>query len=345
MKTRILTICLCLLLLPALVSAGERTLYIYNWTEYMPEEVLAAFHDKTGIQVVYATYDSNESMYAKIKLTRGKGYDVAFPSTYFVDKMRKEGLLSPIDHNALSNFKHLDPLLLDKPYDPGNQHSIPYVWGSTALAYNSDHVSADQMTSWKDLWRPEFKNRLVMNDDLREVLGVGLIINGFSVNETDPDRIRIAYESIRTLMPNIRVFSGDSPKQPLLNLEAWAGMIWNGEAYMASQEFPVIQYAYPEEGAIFWVDSMVIPKGAENKAEAHEFIDFILAPETALMVCEYIGYAPANRTAVEMMPEELRTNPVVFPPAEEVEKGEFQNDVGDAILVYERYWERLKTGM
>jgi spermidine/putrescine transport system substrate-binding protein len=345
MKKWPLVLCLCLFLFPVLAFAGQRTLYIYNWTEYMPEDVLTAFQEKTGIRVIYATYDSNESMYAKVKLTRGKGYDVVFPSTYFVDKMRKEGLLSPIDQDALSNFRHLDPLLLDKPYDPGNRYSIPYVWGSTGLAYNSDHVSPDQMRSWKDLWRPEFKNRLVMNDDLREVLGVGLIVNGFSVNETDPDRIQAAYESIRSLMPNIRVFSGDSPKQPLLNLEAWAGMVWNGEVYMAALEFPVIQYAYPEEGAIFWVDSMVIPAGAENKQEAHEFINFILEPEIALMVCEYIGYAPANRTAFEMMPEELKTNPIIFPPREEVEKGEFQNDVGDAILIYERFWERLKTGM
>jgi spermidine/putrescine transport system substrate-binding protein len=184
-----------------------------------------------------------------------------------------------------------------------------------------------------------------MNDDLREVLGIGLIINGFSVNETDPDRIEMAYESIRELMPNIRVFSGDSPKQPLLNLEAFAGMVWNGEAYMAAQEFPAIQYAYPEEGAIFWVDSMVIPAGAENKKQAHAFIDFILKPEIAVQVCEYIGYAPANRTAVDLMPEEVKTDPTIFPAPEEVKKGEFQIDVGDAILVYERFWERLKTGI
>ncbi|MFN2356990.1 MAG: spermidine/putrescine ABC transporter substrate-binding protein [Desulfotignum sp.] len=339
------TIILCLLLAPALVCAGDKTLFVYNWTEYMPDEVLTAFQKKTGIKVVYSTYDSNESMYAKVKITRGKGYDVVFPSTYFVHKMRKEGLLSPIDHASLANFKHLDPVLLDKPYDPKNTYSIPYVWGSTALAYNSDQVDAKNMTSWKDLWRPEFKNRLVMNDDVREVLGIGLIINGFSVNDTDPDHIRMAYESIRALMPNIRVFSGDSPKQPLLNLEAFAGMVWNGEAYMAAQEFDAIKYAYPEEGAIFWVDSMVIPKGAENKKQAHAFIDFILAPENALLVCEYIGYAPANRTAVEMMPEELKNNPTIFPDPEDVKKGEFQIDVGEAILVYERYWERLKTGL
>ncbi|MCF8091941.1 MAG: spermidine/putrescine ABC transporter substrate-binding protein [Desulfotignum sp.] len=339
------TLILCLLLFPALAAAGSKTLYIYNWTEYMPDEVLSAFQEKTGIRVVYSTYDSNESMYAKVKLTRGKGYDLVFPSTYFVHKMRREGLLSPIDHDALSNFRHLDPVLLDKPYDPGNRFSIPYVWGSTALAYNSDQVAPENMTSWKDLWRPEFKNRLVMNDDVREVLGVGLIINGFSVNETDPDHIRTAYESIRSLMPNIRVFSGDSPKQPLLNLEAWAGMVWNGEAYMAAREFPAIRYAYPEEGAIFWVDSMVIPTGAENKEEAHAFIDFILEPENAVLVCEYIGYAPANRTAVNLMPDQLKNDPTIFPALKDVKKGGFQTDVGDAILVYERYWERLKTGM
>lgn len=342
MKNWLLVLCLVVFSVPAV--AGEQ-LYIYNWTEYMPDEVLTRFQEETGIQVIYATYDSNESMYAKIKLTRGKGYDVVFPSTYFVHKMRKEGLLSPIDHGALTNFQHLDPVLLDQPYDPGNRYSIPYVWGSTALAFNRDHVTQEMMTSWKDLWRPEFKNRLVMNDDLREVLGIGLIVNGFSVNETDPDRIEMAYESIRKLMPNIRVFSGDSPKQPLLNLEAFAGMVWNGEAYMAAQEFPAIQYAYPKEGAIFWVDSMVIPAGAENKKQAHAFIDFILEPEIAVQVCEDIGYAPANRTAVNLMPEEVKTNPTIFPPAEQVKKGEFQTDVGDAILVYERFWERLKTGL
>ncbi|MFO7990286.1 MAG: extracellular solute-binding protein [Desulfotignum sp.] len=342
MKHWLLLLCLVVFCMPA--AAGER-LYIYNWTEYMPDEVLAEFQEETGIKVIYATYDSNESMYAKVKLTRGKGYDVVFPSTYFVHKMRKEGLLSPIDHDALTNFQHLDPALMDQPYDPGNTYSIPYVWGSTALAYNKDQVTPEMMTSWKDLWRPEFKNRLVMNDDLREVLGIGLIVNGFSVNETDPARIETAYESIRKLMPNIRVFSGDSPKQPLLNLEAFAGMIWNGEAYMAAQEFPAIQYAYPQEGAIFWVDSMVIPTGAENKKQAHAFIDFILKPEIAFQVCEYIGYAPANRTAIKLMPEEMKNNPTIFPSAQEVKKGEFQTDVGDAILVYERFWERLKTGM
>ncbi len=345
MTLRQLLLILCLSLwLPLSALAGKNQIHVYNWTEYIPDEVLSQFQKETGIKVIYATFDSNESMYAKIKLTRGKGYDVAFPSTYFVHKMRKEGLLLPIDRTKIPNYRHLDPLLLDKAYDPGNAHSIPYVWGSTGLIFNTDKVKAEEMTSWKDLWRPELKNRLVMNDDVREVFGVALILNGHSINDTDPRHIEAAYESLRKLLPNIRVFSGDSPKLPMINMETHAGMTWNGEAYMANQELPSIQYAYPEEGAIFWVDSMVIPKGAWNVDAAHAFINFLLRPDMAAKICEYVGFAPANRDALPLMPEALRNNPMIFPPPEVVEKGEFQSDVGEAILTYERYWERLKTG-
>ncbi|MCG8567519.1 MAG: spermidine/putrescine ABC transporter substrate-binding protein, partial [Desulfobacterales bacterium] len=337
----VLVLVLCM---PLAALAGKKQVHVYNWTEYIPDEVLADFQKETGIKVIYATFDSNESMYAKIKLTRGKGYDVAFPSTYFVHKMRRENLLNPINKDQLPNFKHLDPLLLDKPYDPANQYSIPYVWGSTGLIYNADHVPAEKITSWKDLWQAEFKNRLVMNDDVREVFGMALILNGYSINDTDAEHIKTAYESLKELLPNIRVFSGDAPKMPMLNLETYAGMTWNGEAYMANQEMPSIKYAYPSEGAIFWVDSMVIPKGARNIEEAHAFINYILRPDVAVKICDYVGFAPANKDALPLMEESLRNNTMIFPSEDVVKKGEFQLDVGEAILTYERYWERLKTG-
>ena len=336
-------IALTLLMLPLPALAGGGKIHVYNWTEYIADDVIADFQKETGIRVIYTTFDSNESMYAKIKLTRGKGYDLTFPSTYFVHRMRKQGLLHPIEPSKLPNLKHADPLLMDKPYDPKNKFSIPYVWGSTGLIYNSTRVKKESIQSWKDLWKPEFKNRLVMNDDLREVFGVGLILNGYSINDRNPAHIKAAYESLRQLLPNIRVFSGDSPKLPMLNLETHAGMTWNGEAYMANQEMPSIQYAYPREGAIFWVDSMVIPRGAQNIEGAHAFINFILRPDIAKRICEYVGFAPANKDALALMEPELKNNPMIFPPAQVVEKGEFQLDVGEAILIYERYWERLKT--
>lgn len=343
-KWMLLLLC-ALWFFPVAVCTGKEKLYIYNWTEYLPQEIIQEFERETGITVVYSTYENNEAMYAKIRLMGGRGYDLIFPSTYFVHKMRKQGLLAKIDHSRLPNFKYLDPRFLDKPYDPGNMYSIPYIWGSTGLIFNKDHVKPENMTSWKDLWRPEFRNRLVMNDDLREVLGMGLMVNGYSINDTDPSHIEKAYESIRKLLPNILVFSGDSPKQPMLNLETWAGMSWNGEAYMAHQENPAISYAYPKEGAIFWLDSMAIPKKARNVHAAHKFINFILKPESAVRICKELGFSLPNAAAKKIMPPSLANNPMIFPSEADVEKGEFQMDVGDAILVYERFWERLKTGL
>jgi len=334
---------LLMLIFPALALAGGETVYIYNWTEYMPDQVLSQFTKETGIKVKYATFESNESMYAKVKLLKGTGYDVVFPSTYFVHKMRNEGLLSPIDKAKLTNITHLDPALMDKPYDPDNTYSIPYVWGSTAIGINTTYVKEGSINSWQDLWNPRFKKRVLLTNDLREVFGLGLKMKGYSVNDTAPEHIKEAYELLTTLLPNIRLFASDSPKQPFLNHEVYLGMIWNGEVHMAAQEMPEIRYIYPKEGAIFWVDSMVIPKNARNKKNAHAFIDYILKPEIAKLICEEIGYSSPNKTAVSLLSPEIRNNPTIYPSKADVEKGEFQTDVGEALLVFEKYWEKLKT--
>lgn len=336
-------ICILMVLIPSLVFAGEKSLHIYNWTEYMPDQVLSQFTKETGIKVKYATFESNESMYAKIKLLKGGGYDLIFPSTYFVHKMRKESLLSPIDKGRLSNIKHLDETLMNKPYDPENKFSIPYLWGSTAVGINSAFIKENNITSWKDLWRPEFKKRVLLTDDLREVFGLGLKLKGYSINDSNPEHIKEAYDLLVDLLPNIRLYASDSPKQPFLNQEVYIGMIWNGEVYMAAEEMPEIRYIYPKEGAIFWVDSMVIPKNAENKENAHKFIDFILRPEIAKLICEEIGYASPNKTAVSMLSPELKNNPTVYPRKSDLDKGEFQTDVGEALLILEEYWEKLKS--
>jgi spermidine/putrescine transport system substrate-binding protein len=332
------------LLLPVAALAKGPELYVFNWSEYMPDRVLQAFQKETGIKVIYATYDSNEAMYAKVKLLKGKGYDLVFPSTYYVDRMRQEGLLQTIKRELVPNFKHLDPQLLDKPYDRQNAYSVPYLWGSSAIGLNTAFVKPETIRSWNDLWRPEFKGKLLLTDDMREVLGLGLIALGYSGNSTDPAQLEAAYEKLRTLMPSVRVFASDSPKQPFLNKEVHIGMIWNGEVYMANQENPNIAYVYPQEGPILWMDSMVIPKSAVNVEAAHRFIDYLLRPEVAKILCEEIGYATPNLAAQQLLDAKLRQNPTVFPEAAVVAKGEFQVDVGPAVLTYQKYWERLKTG-
>ena len=342
-KKMIWLFCLFGVLLCGSAGASDKV-YIYNWTEYIPDEVVEKFTEETGIKVIYTTYESNETMYAKLKLIKGEGYDLVFPSTYFVSKMIKEDLLQPLDHSLIPNIKDLDGSLLDKVYDPGNKYSLPYMWGSTGIGVNTDLVSADSITSWQDLWNEEYSGQLLLQDDMREVFHMALKIRGYSSNTRDPGEIEEAYELLRELMPKVLVFNRDSPRLPYLAGEVSVGMIWNGEAWMAQEENPAITYIYPVEGANFWVDSFAIPKGAKNIANAHAFIDFMLRPEIAARCVEENGFATPVTTALPLLSEEVRRSEVIFPPAEVVASGEFQTDVGEALTVYQKYWEKLRSG-
>ncbi|MEE4243269.1 MAG: extracellular solute-binding protein [Desulfopila sp.] len=345
MKNWIKVFALALVMLPAATQAiAADKVYIYNWTEYLPESVLEMFTAQTGIEVVYTTYDSNETMYAKLKLIKDDGYDVAVPSTYFVDKMGREGMLQPLDHTLLPNMKGLDPALLHKDYDRNNTYSIPYMWGSTGIGVNADAINPESITSWEDLWRPEFSRSLLLQDDMREVFHMALKIKGYSSNSTDPKEIEEAYLLLRKLMPNVLLFNSDSPRLPYLAGEVNLGMIWNGEAWMAQEENPSIRYVYPKEGANFWVDSFVIPKSARNPKAAHAFINFMMQPEIAKICVEENGYATPVKDALPLLDEKVRNSATIFPPAEVIAQGEFQKDVGPALATYQQYWEKLRTG-
>ncbi|MBF0256380.1 MAG: extracellular solute-binding protein [Gammaproteobacteria bacterium] len=339
------TLSASLLFLFSLSAFAGGKVVVYNWAEYIPDGVLDDFTKETGIQVEYSTYENNEVMYAKLQLQKGKGYDVVVPSTYLVSKMRNEGLLHPLDKTKLTNLKHLDPDLLDKPYDPGNQFSLPYLWGSTAIGVNSEAVDPKTITAWQDLWDPKWQGKLLLTDDVREVFHMAYKVLGFSTNTTDPEQIRQAYEKLQTLMPNVLVFNADAPREPFLAGDVNLGMIWSGEAAMANAENPAIHYVYPSEGAGFWIDSLVIPAGAENVANAHAFIDYMLRPEVAAKTVEAIGYASPNLAGKALLDEATRTNPIIFPAEDVIRNGEFQQDIGPAAVeLLNGYWEKLKTG-
>ena len=325
-------------------AAEEKLLYLYNWSEYMPETVLEQFQKETGIKVVYSTYDSNEAMYAKLRLLdSNNSYDLAVPSTYYVSKMHREGLLAKIDKSRLKNFGNLDEKLINQPFDPDNSYSVPYLWGSTGIAVNTAKVKPGTISKWRDLWKPEFKDRLLLTNDTREVFHMALRVLGYSGNDTDPVHIEAAYHELKKLVPNVRAYNSEAPRMPYLEGETDAGMIWNGEAYMARQENPAIEYIYPDEGVILWLDSLVIPGNARHVENAHKFIDFILRPEVAASISEEIGYASPNLAAVATLDEDVRNDRSVYPTAADLKNSEFQTDVGESITVYQKFWERLKT--
>ncbi|MGP4714357.1 MULTISPECIES: ABC transporter substrate-binding protein [unclassified Psychrobacter] len=327
--------------------SSDVTLNLYNWSEYMPQEILDGFEAETGISVNYTTFDSNEAMYAKLKLLNDSSqYDLAVPSTYYVEKMANEGLLQKIDQSKLSNFSNLDTSFTNTKVDPDNKYSIPYMWGSTGLAINGDSVDPASVNSWNDLWKPEYKDQVMLTNDVREVFGMALLTLGYSGNSSNPDEIKAAYEKLTTLMPNVKTFNSDATRMPYIEGETNLGMTWNGEAVMANDEgLTSLVYKYPSEGAILWMDNFVIPKNAKQVDAAHQFIDYLLRPENAKIVSEEIGYASPNSAARELMDEGVRNNPTIYPSQEVLAKAEFQEDVGDdALQVYQQYWDMLKTG-
>ncbi len=320
-------------------------LNLYIWSEYLPESIIEKFTEETGIKINLSTYDSNESLYTKIKLLHNSksGYDLVVPSTYFVSKMRTEGLLMELDRSKIDNFKDINENLIDQSFDPKNKYSIPYLWGSTALCYNDKYIK-ENVDSFNILFDPKYAHKILLTDDLREVFHIALKLLGYSGNDTNEEHIEQAYEKLKTLIPNVKIFNSFSPKLNYINEEVILGVNHNGEAYLASLENPDIKYVYPREGSILWVDSLVIPSNVKNIENAYRFINFLLRPEIAKEISETTGFATTNKAAMLLLPKEIQNNPTIYPSKEILDQGEFQNDVGEAIVIYEKYWEMLKLG-
>jgi spermidine/putrescine transport system substrate-binding protein len=322
---------------------GKGQVVVYNWSEYIPQDVLDDFTKETGIKVVYSTFESNEAMYAKVKLLRGKSYDVVVPSSYFVEMMRRDKLLQELDHSKLSNLVNLDPKLMDQEHDPGNKFSIPYMWGATGLAYNTKHVPEGSLTRWNQLLQPELKGKIILTDDLRDAFGLALRVKGYSINTKDPAQIKEAFDFLVKLKASVRVFDVTAIKQALISEEVWIGPIWNGDYLVAEEENDKLAYVFPEEGALLWVDSFTIPVGAANVNNAYTFINYMLRPEVAVRCMEEYKYSSPNLKAIEMLPDELRNNRILVPGPEELKNAEFTTSVGEALSIYEKYWEELKA--
>ncbi len=342
MKKYLISVCL---ILSANFSVLANELNLYIWSEYLPESIIKKFTEETGVKVNLSTYDSNEGLYAKVKLLHNSrsGYDLIVPSTYFISKMRDEGLLMELDMSKINNFNDIDDALINKPFDPENKYSIPYLWGSTALCYNAKYVK-EKVDSYNILFNPKYARKILLTDDVREVFHIALKLLGYSGNDTDEEHIKQAYEKLKTLIPNVKIFNSSSPKLNYINEEVTIGINHNGEAYMAALENPDIKYAYPKEGVILWIDSLAIPSNAKNVENTYKFINFLLRPEIAKEISETIGFATANKAAIALLPKEILNNPTIYPSKEIQDKGEFQNDVGEAIIIYEKYWEMLKLG-
>lgn len=361
LRRRVLQVC-GLLLAAALAGAcappaaespapsEEQVLNLFAWSEYVPQALLDGFTQETGITVNYDAYSSNEEMYAKIS-AGASGYDLIQPSDYWVGVMSRQGLLQELDLSKIPNVSNADPNLPYDLYDPGHKYTIPYQWGSASLAVNTDKISAP-ISSYNDLWNPEYAGRIVLLDDERQVIGMALLALGFDPNTTDPGELEQAKSKLLELVPGVKLFDSDTPSTALLTGEADIGLIWNGEAAIAHSENPAITYVYPVEGTVFWYDNLGIVKGAEHLNAAHAFMDYVLRPEPSLLITAEFPYSNPNVAALNLMQSEdpeayeaYMSFPATNPSAEALAGAYVLEDVGAATEIYDTIWTEIKTAV
>ncbi|MEW5868831.1 MAG: spermidine/putrescine ABC transporter substrate-binding protein [Chloroflexota bacterium] len=324
-------------------------LNLYAWSEYIPQALLDNFTAETGIKINYDAYSSNEELMAKLQ-AGASGYDVIIPSDYTVSILVKQGLLEKLDLKQIPNFVNIGDDFKNRDFDPGNQYSIPYQWGTACLAIDTAKVTRP-VTKWADLWSPDFAQRVVLLDDEREVLGMVLMMLGYDRNTVDEAQLEEAKVKLAELMPNVRLFDSDSPKTALLAGEVWLGMVWNGEAAIAHNENPDIAYVFPEEGCSIWFDNLAIPKGAPHMDATYKFLNFVLKPESSILITEEFPYSNPNTAALELLkkddPEAYDTYmgySATNPSKEELARTHPVKDVGEATTLWDRIWTEVKGG-
>ncbi|MDU4694192.1 MAG: spermidine/putrescine ABC transporter substrate-binding protein [Paenibacillus sp.] len=323
-------------------GSSKETLNIYSWADNFDEEVLEQFEQEFDVKINYDVFANNEDLLAKIK-AGGGGYDLIQPSDYMVATMIKQDLLAPLDMNNIPNFANVSEAYKDPSYDPGNKYSIVYTSGVTGIAYNKKYVK-DEIDSWEDLWNPEYKGKVILLDDNREVIGMALKKAGHSNSSTDEAEVTAAVEDLKNLLPSVLAFDTDNIKQKMIQEEGWIATVWSGDASYIAQDNPDVAYVVPKEGGTIWSDNYAIPKDSKHKELAEKFINFMLDPEVSAKNYESIGYSDPNTKATEFHSEEYRNDKMINLSEDELSRTEWLGDVGDKLQLYDRFWTELKSG-
>ena len=324
-------------------------LNIFVWTEYFPQDMLDCFELVYGIKLNRDEYSSNEEMYAKIS-AGGASYDLVQPTDYIIGLMIRQELLQELDHSKLPNIGNLDAGWMNRDFDPGNKYTIPYLAGTDSIVVNTDAVT-DPPQSWADLWKPEYAGRIVFLDDSRVVIGLTLLTLGYDPNTTDPAQLEEAKVKLAQLIPNIKVFDSDSPKTALIAGDVDLGLTWTGEAFIANQENPAIQFIYPKEGSILWQDNWAMLKDASHADAAYAWMNYLMQGDVFWLTIRDFQYINPNTAALEYakanQPEVYKAyadSPITNPPAEAIANGHGIKDVGDATPLYDAIWVEVKGG-
>ncbi len=336
------------LLSPWAAAAENVTLNVYNWGEYIANgtdgsmDVNAEFTRRTGIQVNYTTFDSNESLYSKLA-GGGADYDVIIPSDYMISKLIAEDMLAPLDFSNIPNFQYVDQPFKNPDYDPQNLYSVPYTWGVVGIFYNTDFV--EEVTSWQSLWDAQYAGKILMFDNPRDSFAIAQFLLGQDVNTADPAQWRQAAALLKEQKPLVQAYVMDQIFDKMENGEAWLAPYYAGDAAILVENSENIAFAVPEEGTNFFVDAACVPKTASHKAEAEAYINFLCDPEIAGANMDYVGYSTPETTAKEYLDPEVIESPMYYPSPETLSRTQvFVNLPEDTARLVDTLWAEVKMG-
>ncbi|MCZ7662678.1 MAG: spermidine/putrescine ABC transporter substrate-binding protein [Thermoleophilia bacterium] len=326
------------------VSTAEelsKELFFYNWSDYIAEDTLPNFEKEYGVKVVYDNYSSNDTLLAKLQ-SGATGYDIIVPTDYMVTTMLGLDMLLPLDLDNIPNLVNLYPRFREAPFDPGNKYTVPWQWGTTGIGYNSETVP-DFKPSWDMLWDENYKGKITMLTEIRDVFAVALIKLGYSPNTRDTKEIEEAKQLLIQQKPLLKHYTSDTYIDELASNDTWLAHGYSGDVFQAQLENEVVLYSVPEEGAITWLDSMAIPKGAPHKYTAEFFMNYIHQPEVAAAITNYVYYASPNEKAEEFIDPEILSDPQIYPPQEVMDKLAWIEELGKDTELYNQAYAELKA--
>ena len=342
-------------------AADEKVLNVYNWSDYIAEDTISNFEERTGIKVNYDVFDSNEVLEAKL-LAGNSGYDVVVPTASFMERQIKAGVFGKLDRSKLANYGNLDAAILKRvaAHDPGNEHAIPYMWGTTGFGFDINKVEAAlpgaPVDSWRMIFDPEVVSKLAgcgvtVLDAPTEVFANLMAFLGRDPNGESNEDVRLFEEHMMTIRPHVKYFHSSQNINDLANGEICVAMGWSGDMLIArdraaeAEQGVEIAYTIPREGAVMWFDNLAIPSDAPHPVNAHLFLDYIMEPEVAAAISNYVFYANANSTSLPHVDDEVKTDPGIYPS--DAVKANLFPDLADSAKftrLLTRAWTRVKTG-
>lgn len=335
-------IIVCFLIALSSCSSSDRPeLHLYIWSSYIKPELIERFETETGCRVVVDTYDSNESMYAKFK-AGAIGYDLVLPSNYMIELMIEQGMLQPLNLSLIPNIRYLDANYTKFASQATSHYGVPYMVSLAGIGFRRDKIEILD-PSWDIFGESKWQGRMTMLNDIREVLGAALIQLGYSANTTNPQEIDEATTLVIEWKKNLAKFESEQYKNGIANAEYLVVQGYNGDLLQVMEENNQVDFAYPKKGVLFSIDYMVIPRNAPQTELAHAFINFMQRPEVAAENMEYTFFLCPNQGAYEKLSNGLKSNPVLFPPAEVLEKLEIIQNLGPDIRLYNQAWDNIKA--